>query len=129
MCERLGYLILMCQLQTLVAINTNLDWKIQDKDMYYNNFSHPQLDGQEFSQLSELEELHLSQNYLEKLPDGLFFHTKMLKKLFLFNNNLENLGSNMLEGLDNLSSLLVNNNLLRSIEGSAFSHVPNLLKL
>jgi Leucine-rich repeat (LRR) protein len=91
--------------------------------------SHSQLNGQEFSELSELEELHLSQNYLEKLPDGLFLHMKMLKKLFLFNNNLECLGSNMLEGLNNLSSLLVNNNLLRSIEGSTFSHVPNLLKL
>jgi Leucine-rich repeat (LRR) protein len=53
----------------------------------------------------------------------------MLKKLFLFNNNLEHLGSNMLEGLNNLSSLLVNNNLLRSIDGSTFSHVPDLSKL
>jgi Leucine-rich repeat (LRR) protein len=102
---------------------------LQDDDINYNNFSHLQLHGQEFSNLTELEELHLSQNYLEKLPDGLFLHMNMLKKLFLFSNNLEYLGSNTLEGLDNLSALLINNNLLRSFSDSAFFHVSNLLKL
>lgn len=104
-------------------------YMFQIKVIYYNNFSHLQLGGQEFSNLSELEELHLGQNYLEKLPDGMFLHMKMLKKLFLFNNNLERLNSKTLEGLSNLSSLLINNNLLKRIGAFIFSHVPDLIKL
>jgi Leucine-rich repeat (LRR) protein len=102
---------------------------LQDDNINYNNFSQLQLDGQEFSNLIELEELHLNQNYLEKLPDGLFLHINTLKKLFLFSNNLEYLGSNTFEGLVNLSALLINNNLLRSFSDSTFSPVSNLLKL
>jgi len=102
---------------------------LQDDNINYNNFSQLQLDGQEFSNLIKLEELHLNHNYLEKLPDGLFLHINILKKLFLFSNNLEYLGSNTLKGLVNLSTLLINNNLLRSFSDSTFSPVSNLRKL
>jgi hypothetical protein len=102
---------------------------LQDDNINYDNFSQLQLDGQEFSNLIKLEELHLNQNYLENLPDGLFLHINMLKKLFLFSNNLEYLGSNTLKGLVNLSALLINNNLLRSFSDSTFSPVSNLQKL
>lgn len=88
-----------------------------------------QLEGNEFRWLQSLVELHLGQNALGELPNGLLSGTPRLRKLFLYNNNLEALGPEALRGPSNLTALLLNNNLLRRLASDTFAAVPRLQKL
>jgi Leucine Rich Repeat. len=96
---------------------------------YFNPRFHFQLNGDEFSQLTSLKELHLGQNYIETIPAGSFANLQSLEKLFLYSNNIQELHAGTFAGLTNLTALFLNNNLLRYLDTKAFEPMLHLKKL
>lgn len=88
-----------------------------------------QLNGNEFTDLVALNELHLGQNYLDFIPERTFKNLASLKKLYLFSNNIQKLDVDSFYGLKNLSSLFLNNNILKIIDYKLFEPIRNLRKL
>lgn len=52
-----------------------------------------------FRSLTKVFELHLSQNFLEEIPENLFAEMGRLKKLMLFSNDFRYLHSHCFVGL------------------------------
>lgn len=68
-----------------------------------------------FANLSSLEELDLSNNYLDNLPGGLFRDMTNLTRLTLHNNSLTVMDRELFQGLGGLQSLDVSLNGLSSV--------------
>ncbi|KAM3859224.1 leucine-rich repeat and transmembrane domain-containing protein 2-like [Diretmus argenteus] len=68
-----------------------------------------------FANLSSLEVLDLSNNYLDNLPAGLFRDMSNLTRLTLHNNSLTGMDRDLFQGLGNLQSLDLSLNGLSSV--------------
>lgn len=80
-----------------------------------------------FVGLDNLEELDLSYNYLETIPEAVGSLPK-LKKLILLGNNIMYLKNNSFQGLNNLQDLNLNVNEISKIDPDAFCGLENSLK-
>lgn len=80
-----------------------------------------------FIGLENLEELDLSYNYLEEIPEAIQ-KLPNLRKLFLHGNNIMQLQNNSFLGLRNLQDLNLNVNEISQIEIDAFKGLENSLK-
>ncbi|XP_071126002.1 leucine-rich repeat-containing G-protein coupled receptor 4-like [Mytilus edulis] len=80
-----------------------------------------------FTGLRQLEELDLSYNYLEEVPEAIqsLYH---LKKLILLGNNVMHLKDNTFHGLQYLHDLNLNVNEISKIDVHAFSGLEHSLK-
>nr|XP_036214823.1 peroxidasin homolog isoform X4 [Bactrocera oleae]XP_036214824.1 peroxidasin homolog isoform X4 [Bactrocera oleae] len=96
-------------------------------DLSTNRIS--KIDGNAFSDLKNLRELLLGQNYLSDIPDGLFNNVNSLISLNLFSNNLTTIESSDFQGLVILEKLMLNNNILKKMEDDVFTPMGKLEKL
>ncbi|KAM4615556.1 leucine-rich repeat and transmembrane domain-containing protein 2 [Polymixia lowei] len=89
-----------------------------------NKFSS--LGATAFANLSSLEVLDLSNNYLDNLPAGLFRDMSNLTRLTLHNNSLTGLDRDLFQGLGSLQSLDLSLNGLSSVPLGLLDEVQGL---
>ncbi|KAM8883326.1 leucine-rich repeat and transmembrane domain-containing protein 2 [Synchiropus picturatus] len=82
-----------------------------------------------FANMSALEELDLSNNYLDHLPAGLFREMSNLTKLSLHNNSLTGTDPNLFQGLVALQSLDLSVNGLSSVPLGLLDELQSLRRL
>ena len=82
-----------------------------------------------FSGLTSLQELYLGNNELESLPEGIFSGLTSLQELYFFNNHLESLPEGLFSGLTSLQRLYLHNNELASLPVGLFSGLTSLKRL
>ena len=83
----------------------------------------------DFSDLSNLQNLWLYENDLQTLPDRLFSDLSDLQILSLYRNNLRTLPDNVFSNLSDLQILSLNNNRLNNLPDGAFSGLSSLQTL
>uniref|UniRef100_A0A3P9JG38 Leucine-rich repeats and transmembrane domains 2a n=1 Tax=Oryzias latipes TaxID=8090 RepID=A0A3P9JG38_ORYLA len=77
----------------------------RSRSLLLTNNKLASLDAYAFANLSSLEELDLSNNYLDNLPGGLFRDMSNLTRLTLHNNSLTVMDRELFQGLGSLQSL------------------------
>ena len=82
-----------------------------------------------FDGLSNLDVLHLHNNNLSSLPEGVFDGLSNLRDLWLLENNLSSLPEGVFDGLSNLDHLHLHNNNLSSLPEGVFDGLSNLWSL
>uniref|UniRef100_A0A0V0J6I3 EGF-like domain-containing protein n=1 Tax=Schistocephalus solidus TaxID=70667 RepID=A0A0V0J6I3_SCHSO len=87
------------------------------------------LEKANFDELPGLTQLVLSQNEIEEIEDGAFENLSNLQYLDLSSNWLTCLSANTFSGLGQLKSLLLSNNRIQRIAPESFDLKPNLQKL
>ena len=87
------------------------------------------VDADVFSNLIELQELHLSDSCIEFIDKTLFSNLINLKQLTLCRNGLESIEENSFSNLHNLESLDLSVNRLTSLNSKSFVGLDNLKEL
>ncbi|KAF6718648.1 Leucine-rich repeat and transmembrane domain-containing protein 2 [Oryzias melastigma] len=77
----------------------------RSRSLLLTNNKLASLEASAFANLSSLEELDLSNNYLDNLPGGLFRDMSNLTRLTLHNNSLTVMDRELFQGLGSLQSL------------------------
>uniref|UniRef100_A0A2M4BH46 Putative membrane glycoprotein lig-1 n=2 Tax=Anopheles marajoara TaxID=58244 RepID=A0A2M4BH46_9DIPT len=80
------------------------------------------IDRDAFTSSGQLQELHLSYNGLEELPQGVFDSLRVLGAVLLNSNRLKRLPAGLFSYNRNLYSVLITNNVLTRIEDSTFTY-------
>ncbi|XP_069131239.1 leucine-rich repeats and immunoglobulin-like domains protein 3 [Argopecten irradians] len=80
-----------------------------------------------FLGLDQVEELDLSYNYLESVPEAIM-SMKRLKKLVLYDNNIDIVSGHSFRGLSHLSEIDMSLNMMTNIEDDAFEGLEDSLK-
>jgi len=84
------------------------------------------IDADAFSNLIELQELNLSDTYIEFIDKTVFLNLINLKKLTLCRNRLESIEENCFSNLHNLEYLNLSDNRLRSLSAKSLVGLDNL---
>ena len=95
----------------------------------YHNGNLRIIDNDVFSNLIELEELHIAQSFIEFIDKTLFSNLVNLKKLTLCDNIIESIDKNSFSNLHNLEYLDLRFNRLRSLLAESFFGLDNLKDL
>ncbi|XP_077575917.1 vasorin-like [Stigmatopora nigra] len=87
------------------------------------------LSQNDFTGLTDLDLLDLSQNELGQVPDGAFKMLSKLKNLDLSSNIISHISKDSFSGLVQLERLYLHQNHIQSIQRDAFEGLENLLEL
>ena len=99
------------------------------KRLYIHSNKLKRIDSITFKGLSKLEILWLNHNELTEIDENLFSDLSNLKVLFLNHNKLARIDSISFKGLKNLKKLWLSDNEITEIGGNAFSNLSNLIEL
>ncbi|KAL7065511.1 hypothetical protein AAHC03_04868 [Spirometra sp. Aus1] len=94
-----------------------------------SGFSIHRLQKSSFEELPRLRQLFLPQNEIEEVEDGAFENLSKLQYLDMSGNWLTCLSANAFSGLEQLKTLILSNNRIRRILPELFDRKPNLQKL
>ncbi|XP_078619855.1 uncharacterized protein LOC144886906 isoform X2 [Branchiostoma floridae x Branchiostoma japonicum] len=116
-----------CSRRGLTVVPANIPLGTTGLSLYYNNIQN--LSDADFSHLTSLERLHLSNNDIRVLPAGVFSHLTRLKWLDLDNNDIRVLPAGVFSHLTSLEWLALYNNDIRVLPAGVFSHLTSLVWL
>ena len=97
--------------------------------LHLSNNSIDSLDKKLFSGLFRLENLYLNRNRLKNLDANIFSDLKSLKRLWLSGNQLEILDAKSFVGLENLNELNLSNNKLSHFDVRILDNLPGIKKI
>ncbi|XP_035698643.1 leucine-rich repeat-containing protein 15-like [Branchiostoma floridae] len=113
-CVGLGVTRLPRRIPTSISTVTFVDNKISD------------IPPATFSNLPELQELHLQKNQLTYILSGTFSDLPKLKQLSLFSNKIRHIEPGAFENLPKLQRLILYGNRILNIQKGTFSNLPQL---
>lgn len=114
------------------SANIKLEKKLFDglrmlqKLIIYQNENLGIIDADAFSNLIELQELHLSESCIEFIDKTMFSYLINLKNLSLCRNQIESIEEDSFSNLHNLENLNLCSNQLRSLNAKSFVGLDNL---
>ena len=84
------------------------------------------IEREDFSPMSKLETLDLSNNLIEEIPEDTLFDLSELVDLFIENNKIKNLSGKLLSFAPEFQRLRASNNSLEILDSDFFSSNPSL---
>lgn len=99
------------------------------KNLYVFQNGIEVLKQQDFTMLSNLEMLDMSQNKLSEIPDNVFVPLTSLRNLDLSANQITHISQDSFAGLDFLERLYLYSNQIKTIHPQAFEALSHLLEL
>ena len=112
-----------CITKNYIRNNSKL---IVGNTIYLNHQEFNCIGEDPFSEVSNVQILHLHNNQLTSIDEYVFSELRNLQKLYLNNNQLSSIDANAFSGLTNVNELHLHNNQLTSIDADVFKGLTNV---